>query len=308
MTSYFSLLYLLVFLPAVTLLYHILPQKHRWKVLLGASYLFFWSVSGKLLVFLVFSTCSIHYFGLWMSNLQNERDRLLSEAEKQEKKAVKAKYQKKLRQIVTVAVLSQILVLLVLKYAEFFGSNFNHVLSLLNAPFTLPVPEFILPIGISFYTLQAASYLFDVYRGTVRADKSFCRLALFLSFFPQIMEGPICRYNQTAAQLWEGKPIEFSNLISGCQRILYGLMKKVIVADRLNMFIRTVFTEFDQHDGGVTALAMVLYTCQLYMDFSGTMDCVLGAAEIFGVRLPENFKQPFFSKSISDFRFPCPSL
>ena len=165
----------------------------------------------------------------------------------------------------------------------------------------MPVPEFLLPIGISFYTLQAASYLFDVYRGTVRADKSFCRLALFLSFFPQIMEGPICRYNQTAAQLWEGKPIEFSNLISGCQRILYGLMKKVIVADRLNMFIRTVFTEFDQHDGGVTALAMVLYTCQLYMDFSGTMDCVLGAAEIFGVRLPENFKQPFFSKSISDF-------
>ena len=94
MTSYFSLLYLLVFLPAVTLLYQILPQKHRWKVLLGASYLFFWSVSGKLLLFLVFSTCSIHYFGLWMSIEQNERDRLLSEAEKQAKKSIKAKYQK----------------------------------------------------------------------------------------------------------------------------------------------------------------------------------------------------------------------
>ena len=94
MTSYFSLLYLLVFLPAVTLLYQILPQKHRWKVLLGASYLFFWSVSGKLLLFLVFSTCSIHYFGLWMSIVQNERDRLLSEAEKQSKKSIKEKYQK----------------------------------------------------------------------------------------------------------------------------------------------------------------------------------------------------------------------
>ncbi len=301
MTSYFSLLYLLVFLPAVTLLYQILPQKHRWKVLLGASYLFFWSVSGKLLLFLVFSTCSIHYFGLWMSIVQNERDRLLSEAEKQAKKSIKAKYQKKLRQIVTVAVLSQILVLLVLKYAEFFSTNFNHVLTFFNAPLTVPVPEFLLPIGISFYTLQAASYLFDVYRGTVRADKNFFRLALFLSFFPQIMEGPICRYNQTSAQLWAGNSIEFSNLISGCQRILYGLMKKVIVADRLNIFIQTVFSEFDQHDGGVTALAMVLYTCQLYMDFSGTMDCVLGTAEIFGIRLPENFKRPFFSKSISDF-------
>ena len=241
MTSYFSLLYLLVFLPAVTLLYQILPQKHRWKVLLGASYLFFWSVSGKLLLFLVFSTCSIHYFGLWMSIVQNERDRLLSEAEKQAKKSIKAKYQKKLRQIVTVAVLPQILVLLVLKYAEFFSTNFNHVLTFFNAPFTVPVPEFLLPIGISFYTLQAASYLFDVYRGTVRADKNFFRLALFLSFFPQIMEGPICRYNQTAAQLWEGNSIEFSNLISGCQRILYGFMKKVIVADRLNIFIQTVF-------------------------------------------------------------------
>lgn len=301
MTSYFSLLYLGIFLPAVVLLYSVFPQKHRWKVLLGASYLFFWSISGKLVLYLVYSTCSIHYFGLWMASIQSERDRLLAETEKQNKKTVKAKYQKKLRQIVTVAVILQIGVLLVLKYAEFFGSNLNSLLALVKAPFTLPIPEYILPIGISFYTLQAASYLFDVYRGTVRADKNFFRLALFLSFFPQIMEGPICRYNQTCVQLWEGKKIEFTNLVSGCQRILYGLMKKVVVADRLNIFIQTVFSEFDQHDGGVTAVAMVLYTCQLYMDFSGTMDCVLGTAEIFGVNLPENFKQPFFSKSISDF-------
>lgn len=301
MTSYFSLAYLGLFLPAVILLYSILPQKHRWKVLLGASYLFFWSISGKLLLYLVYSTCSIHYFGIWMNAIQSERDRLLLETEKQNKKAVKANYQRKLRQIVTAAILLQIGVLLVLKYADFFGSNINSLLTALKVPVALPIPQFILPIGISFYTLQAASYLFDVYRGTIRADKNIFRLALFLSFFPQIMEGPICRYNQTCAQLWEGEKIKFANLTSGCQRILYGLMKKVVVADRLNIFIQNVFTDFNEHDGGVTAVAMVLYTCQLYMDFSGTMDCVIGTAEIFGVQLPENFKQPFFSKSISDF-------
>ena len=280
MTSYCSLLYLAVFLPAAVLVYRILPQRLRWVALLAASYAFFWSVSGKLLVFLLFSTVSIHYFGLWLTAEQQDRDR---------------------RRILLFASLLQVGTLITLKYAAFFSTNLNTLLHALRLPVSLPVPAFLLPIGISFYTLQALSYLLDVYRGTIRADRNLARLAIFLGFFPQIMEGPICRYGQTAQQLWEGRPVTWQGLTFGMQRILFGLIKKIVIADRLNLLIKTVFNDYALYDGGVIALAMVCYTCQLYMDFSGTMDVVIGSAEIFGVHLPENFRQPFFSKSIGEF-------
>ncbi len=144
-----------------------------------------------------------------------------------------------------------------------------------------------MPIGISFYTLQAVSYCFDVYRGKIPADRNLFRLALFMSFFPQIMEGPICRYGDTAHQLWAVPPIRWENFLFGVQRILFGLMKKVVVADRLNLFIRQVFSGYAEYDGFVIAVAVVCYTIQLYMDFSGTMDLVMGSGQIFGVTLPE---------------------
>ena len=115
------------------------------------------------------------------------------------------------------------------------------------------------------------------------------------------MEGPICRYDQTAQQLWDAKPITYENLTLGLQRIAYGMMKKIIIADRLNPLVRNVFNNYTDFDGGVIALAAVCYTVQLYMDFSGSMDAVTGTAQILGVTMPENFRQPFFSKTISEF-------
>ena len=301
MSSFFSTLYLGLFLPAVAGLYRLFPQRHRWKLLLCASYIFFWSVSGKLLIYLVLSTFSIHHFGLWMTSVLDERSAALKEVEKSEKKAVKALYQRRLRTIMVLAALLHIGTLVVLKYTPFFGTNLNHLFSALHLPLQLSVPTFALPIGISFYTLQAVSYLFDVYRGTLKADRNLGRLALFMAFFPQIIEGPICRYSQTAPQLYEGRPLTYENLTFGIQRILYGILKKVVVADRLNLLIKTVFEDYTSYNGTVIALAMVCYTCQLYMEFSGTMDVVSGTAELFGVTMPENFRQPFFSRSISDF-------
>ncbi|HRM72977.1 MAG TPA: MBOAT family O-acyltransferase, partial [Ruminococcus bromii] len=126
-------------------------------------------------------------------------------------------------------------------------------------------------------------------------------LALFMSFFPQIVEGPICRYGQTANQLWNVKQIEFENLKLGTVRILFGLMKKLVIADRLNPMIKQIFSHYDDYQGGIIALGAIAYTIQLYCDFSGTMDAVMGVAQIFGVTMPENFQRPFFSKSISEF-------
>ena len=301
MTSYFSLLYMGLFLPAAVAIYGLSPQKHRWKLLLAASYAFFWSFSGKLLVYLLLTTFSVHYFGLWLDLIWTQQKSALAEAEKSEKKAIRARFQRSRRQILLLAVVLQIGTLIVLKYTAFFGGNLNTLLEAMNLAPRLAIPKYVLPIGISFYTLQAVSYLTDVYRGSIPADRNLGRLALFMAFFPQIVEGPICRYQQTAQQLWESPGLRWQNLTMGLQRITFGVMKKVVIADRLNLLIKTVFADYASYDGTVIVLAMVCYTCQLYMEFSGTMDVVIGTAEIFGITMPENFRQPFFSKTISEF-------
>lgn len=301
LTSYFSMDYLMFFLPIVILLYSILGDKWKKYFLILASYAFFWMISGTLTVYLLLSTVSIYCFGVWLERLHNEEKSCLSGAEKEKRKQIKAQYLKQKRGVLGLAAALHIGVLLVLKYSGFFMENLNSVLGLCKIPVQFEIPYYFLPIGISFFTLKAVSYVFDVYRGTIKADHNVFRLALFMSFFPQIVEGPICRYEQTASQLWSVTKIEHQNLVQGLQRILYGMMKKIVIADRLNPLIQEVFTNFLNYDGGVVAVAAISYTIQLYMEFSGTMDAVIGTAQIFGVQLPENFARPFFSKTISDF-------
>jgi len=299
--TYCDVAYLAIFLPLTMLIYSIVPEKHRSKVLLIASYLFFWSISKKLIVYIIFSTFSIHHFGLWLQSLQTERNNLLKEAEKERKKEIRANYLKKQREVLVLGAIVHLGLLLVIKYSGFIVGNINSLFSALNLSFNLAIPKFLMPIGISFYTLQAISYMVDVYHEKIKADRNVGRLALYLAFFPQIMEGPICRYSETAEQLWEGKKITYQNLKYGLLRISYGMIKKMIIADRLNLFIKEIYLNYAAYDGGIMAVGMVLYTLQLYMDFSGTMDMVIGSGEIFGIKLPENFRQPFFSKNISEF-------
>lgn len=301
MTSYCSIGYLCIFLPVIIMMYKLTPQVHRWRVLLIASYAFYWYFSQKLIIFLLLSTVSIYLIGKKLSNLQDEYKRKIINLTKDEKKQIKLKYNNKKKRVMFFSVILHIGILVIIKYTSFFLNNINSILEQLNLIYRFEVPQFILPLGISFYTLQALSYLIDIYRGKIKADQNIGRLALFLSFFPQIMEGPICRYEETAMQLMQGNDITYKSLTFGLQRILFGVMKKVVVADRLNLFIKTVFKDFEMYDGGVIAVAMICYTCQLYMEFSGTMDIVVGSGEIFRVKMPENFRQPFFSRTISDF-------
>lgn len=133
----------------------------------------------------------------------------------------------------------------------------------------------------------------DVYRGKVQADRNLGRVALFLVFFPQIMEGPIGRYDQLANQLYEGHSFDYTRCKYGCQLILWGLFKKMVVADRAGIFVDTVFRQAGLAGGIPVVLAVLLYTLQIYAEFSGTMDIVMGVAQLFGVDLAENFKRPF---------------
>lgn len=183
MTSYVSILYLLIFLPAVLLVYNVLPKKYRPIILLLASYAFFWSISRKLLVFLLVSTVSIHHIGLWLTAVQSERNDVLAKTERSGKKAVKALYIRRQRWIVFFAACVHVGTLLVLKYSGFFGRNINALLQTAGVGLSVPILKLMMPIGISFYTMQAMSYVFDVYRETTKADKNLGRLALYMAFF-----------------------------------------------------------------------------------------------------------------------------
>ena len=298
-TSYFAVGYSLLLLPLTVLLYALSPKQVRRFVLLIASFAFFWAISGVLLIYLLVTILSIWGIGLWLSHLQAKCDSRVSLAEKAEKKAIKAASQKTQRWVLALGICFNLGILVVLKYSAFFATNMNS----LFAPWgvRLKVPAFILPIGISFYTMQAMAYLFDVYRKTIKADRNLLRMAMFMSFFPQIMEGPICRYTDTAQTLYRAERIKWNNFLFGMQRILYGSLKKMVIADRLNLFINNVFTNYQNYDGFVIALAAICYTIQLYMEFSGAMDVVCGSSQIFGITMPENFRRPFFSKNISEF-------
>ncbi len=281
LTSYFSVAFLVIFLPVSVVVYAVIPQRARKYFLLIASFAFFWLISGQLIAYLCLIIMGVHYFGLWLDRIQTQKSAALKAVPKEEKKALKKVYLHRSRRVLLFAAVLMIGGLLVIKYSPFFTTNVNSLLLLLNIPIQFDIPSYIMPIGISFFTLQAVSYLFDVYRGLIKADDNILRLALFMSFFPQIVEGPICRYGQTANQLWNVKQIEFENLKLGTVRILFGLMKKLVIADRLNPMIKQIFSHYDDYQGGIIALGAIAYTIQLYCDFSGTMDAVMGVAQIF---------------------------
>lgn len=300
MNSYFSLVFLGAFLPATVLAYGIAPRRVRWVVLLAASYAFFWCLSGKLVICLAASTLSVYACGLALGVQHKRREARLAHAESG-KRALRAASKRRMRLVLFLGIAFNIGLLVVFKYLGFFGGSAASLLGLLGIETSFALPSFGIPIGISFYTLMAMSYLVDVYRESAKADRHLGRVALYLCFFPHIMEGPICRYGQTAYALTEGDPLRRASMYEGTVRILYGLAKKIIVADRLNAFVKPVFDNYGSYDGGIIALAAVLYTVQLYCDFSGTMDVALGIGRIFNTKLPENFRQPFFSRTASEF-------
>ena len=287
-----------IFLIISVFLYYICPKKFKWIVLLASSYIFYFLSSGKLLVFLLTSTISIYVSGLLIDR-ENIRTKLLgAELEKQEKKILKNKAKKRKKLIVFISILINFGILAVLKYSGFACKNVNHILNIFNAE-KIPVAKFILPIGISYYTLMAVSYVVDVYRGKYEAEENLGKLALYLSFFPQIIEGPISKFDQTAQKLYEGNKFDIDNLLHGLSLILIGVFKKLVIADRAGIYVNNIFGT-DSY-GFAMFLGALLYTLQIYAEFSGCMDIVIGSGELFGIVLPENFKRPFFSRSIQEF-------
>lgn len=299
--SFFNPVFAFVFVPLVVVIYNLFPKKLRAFILLAISLLFFAFISKWLILYLVLSIVSIYMSGIGMQKLEEKKKEVLKTVEKDEKKAVKESYKKKRKLVLVLCIIFNVAFLFMFKYFNFFAVNLNLLMNYFKVGHQITIVKHIAPIGISFYTLEALSYVLDIYYGKIEADKNIFRVALYLAFFPQLLEGPIARYQDTANSLYEGNKVTFESFTWGYQRILYGFAKKLIIADRLNIIVKSVFEYWGRYNGFTIFVGIMSYTIMLYMEFSGTIDIVIGIGEMFGVKVPENFRQPFFAKNVSDF-------
>ena len=267
--SYASIEFLL-FVLVLVLIYYIFPKKHRYIVLLIGSLIFYYLFSGKYIIFILLSSVITYFSGKLIE-----------------------KYNDKRKLILTLSILLNLSFLLVLKYNNFFGDIFRVV------GINIPYKKFILPIGISYYTLETISYLTDIYRKRMKAETNYLKVLLFLVYFPQIVEGPIANYSRLSKTLFNTEKFNYDNFVSSFVLIAWGFIKKLVIADRAGIFVSKVFE--NNYGGMLLIIGVLLYTLQIYADFSGCIDIVSGVSELFGVKLDENFKRPFFSKSIQEF-------
>ena len=293
----------MVFVAVSAALYFTIPVSKRWIVLLAASYVFYF-INSRMLVLVLFVSTLITYLtagkiaGIAAAgkNYLKENDGVLS---KEEKKKYRADVKKKSRNVLVLGTVVMLGILAAAKYYNFFAVNVN--LLLVRIGFTLPRLNLLLPLGISFYTLQAVGYMIDVYRGKQEPETNLFRFMLFMSFFPQIVQGPIPRYRQLADQLYEGHSFDLQRILSGIQLILWGLMKKLILADRVGAIVSGIYDFSDSYTGLILFAAGALYGVQVYADFSGGMDIARGVSQIFGIELELNFRQPYHSSSVEEF-------
>lgn len=256
-----------VFFIITLICYYSVPKKMRWGVLLLSSIVFYiWSVP-YLIVYLLFSAATTYGFGKWAQKHKENGKGLLA-----------------------LVIGVNLAVLLLLKFYPLCETRLH-----------FPAMNLLMPMGISFYTLQVIAYCVDVYRGKTDVQENFFKYLLFVSFFPQILQGPIPRYEQLKDQLYEGHAFDYRTVKFGLQLILWGLFLKMVIADRAAIFVNAVFPEYHLYEGTVLAVAAVLYSIQLYTDFLGCVCIAMGAAECFGIKLQTNFERPYLAVSIKDF-------
>lgn len=283
----------LIFLPAVVLIYYILPKKVRYLWLLVTSYYFYmrWN---PLYVTLLFSCTFLTYLCgrilEWFRTGETDED-----------VSVRERRQQKQKWCFAVCIVLNLGILGFFKYFQFGISILNCLLSIIHIDEVSWGNDILLPVGISFYTLQALGYLIDVYRGDIYAEKNFLRYALFVSFFPQLVAGPIERSKNLLVQLSKPQAFSYENLRKGCLLLLYGLFLKMVIADRAAVIVDTVYQNSDAYPGFYVAVATVFFSIQIYCDFYGYSTIARGSALMMGIRLMENFNAPYYAGSIKEF-------
>ena len=294
----------ILFLAILFLLYYTIPQKLQWILLLVGSYFFYAFAGWGCLVFIAVTTVSAWYASIRMDRLQRrQKDYLKARKEvltSQEKKAYKAAVKRKKMGWFLGAILLNFCILAVLKYTNFAIANLNALFSLFGGG-QLQLVDLLLPMGISFYIFQTLGYVIDVYRGKYPPEYHLFRFALFVSFFPQLVQGPISRYDDLAPGLYAQHPFDRKTVSFGLQRILWGYFKKLVIADRLLTAVNTIIRGPETYDGIFVLIGMFLYALELYADFTGGIDITIGIAQTLGIPVKENFIRPYFSKNIEEY-------
>ena len=301
----FTSMQFVMFLVLAVAVYYLTPKRYRWVTLLVVNYVFYYFAGVKYFVYLFATTISTYIATMKLGNMAAENkaayNAVKAELDRGGKKAWKADFTKKKRRVLVPTLVFNFGILAVLKYSGFVSENLNALFAKISAPVELPVFHFLLPLGISFYTFQTMGYLIDVYREKVAPEKNIGKLALFISFFPTIVQGPIGRFQHLSKQLFEGNDFSYERTKFGVQLMLWGAFKKLVIADRASVLVDNVFGFPDTFGGTYVAVAALVYCIQLYGDFSGGIDIATGAAQIFGVDLEKNFERPYLATSIPDF-------
>jgi alginate O-acetyltransferase complex protein AlgI len=275
----FNSLHFLLFFPIVTIIYFSIPHRFRWALILGASCYFYMAFVPKYILILA-TTITIDYFAA----LGFEKF-----------KGGKRKW------LLIASLLSNIGMLAFFKYFNFANENIAVLANTIGWNYPIKSLEIILPIGLSFHTFQSMSYTIDVYRGKFKAERHFGYLATYVMFFPQLVAGPIERPKNVLPQFHTQQKFEYQRVTDGLKWMAWGMFKKVVIADRMALFVNPVYNSPTEHAGPALAFATLAFAIQIYCDFSGYSDIALGSAQILGIKLMKNFDHPYFSKSISEF-------
>ena len=275
----FNSLEFAIFFPVVALLYFWLPQRLRTLHLLAASCIFYMAFIPAYILILGVTIVVDYAAGLWIErSVGRRRKRLL-----------------------VVSIVVTTLILAVFKYFYFFTDNFIGMVGLTGWKLTGPTIDIILPIGLSFHTFQSLSYVIEVYRGKQKAERDFVTYATFVMFFPQLVAGPIERPQNLLHQFREHHRFEYERVVSGLKRMAWGFFKKLVIADRLSIYVNDVYGAPQQHSGLQLTIATIFFAYQIYCDFSGYSDIAIGSARVLGFRLMENFNRPYAARSIAEF-------
>lgn len=272
----------LLFLPIVFVLYwFVLNKSLKWQnaLVLGASYFFYSWWSYKFMGLLMLSTALDYAYGFWVASPNRKKAKLF----------------------LWLSVLNNLGILAVFKYYNFFATQFQQGFESLGLHINVTLLHVALPVGISFYTFHGMSYVFDIYRGLQKPVRSFIDYAVFVSFFPLLVAGPIERANHLLPQVQKPRFFEYAQALEGCRLILWGLFKKVVIADAIAEVIDPIFASYDTYNSPTLILAAIGFAFQIYGDFSGYSDIALGTAKLFGFELLSNFRFPYFSRDLAEF-------
>jgi len=276
----FNSLHFLFFFPIVVGIYFAIPYRFRWVLLLIASYYFYMCWKIEYILLIIISTLIDYFAGLKMGEKQDKKER---------------------KKYLILSLLTNLGLLFAFKYFNFFNNSIRESFAYLNITYHIPSLKLLLPVGISFYTFQTLSYSFDVYRGKRKPEKHLGIFALYVAFFPQLVAGPIERSTHLIPQFYENYDFDYTRVTNGLKLMLWGFFKKLVIADRLAVLVNQIYNNPTDYSGLPLIIATYFFAFQIYCDFSGYSDIAIGASQVMGFKLMDNFNRPYFSKSISEF-------